>query len=410
MPMAGNRVKNVLLSCAHDKGVGGVQVVVRDLTNWLEQNARRVHFIHDAPLRRVRLMETTNGWGRRAFVCPMPVVVRDSVLVSLPVFLAYLPIAFCQLAWVIHRKKIDVVNCHYLMPYFLHLVIAARLLRVPVVVSVHGADIDGYAESAWAHRLVYRLIMRGADRIVACSDALARRTMEVFPDVRRKVTYVHNGLDLSCYAVAPEPRPLPRPFLLCVCRHVHKKGVDTLLRAFALISPDVPDVSLVLVGDGPLLEEHKLMARTLQIEHQVVFIGNVAHEDVSTFLAACALFVLPSRLEPFGLVLLEAAHYGKGMIATRVGGVPEIITDGVDGVLVEPDEPAGMAAQILALVRQPDDAARLGVRAREMLMTRFLWKDRILDYIAIYEGRPESLADVSVSKLRQRLRANRRPV
>ena len=201
-----------------------------------------------------------------------------------------------------------------------------------------------------------------------------------------------------------------RPFLLCVCRHVHKKGVDTLLRAFALISPDVPDVSLVLVGDGPLLEEHKLMARTLQIEHQVVFIGNVAHEDVSTFLAACALFVLPSRLEPFGLVLLEAAHYGKGMIATRVGGVPEIITDGVDGVLVEPDEPAGMAAQILALVRQPDDAARLGVRAREMLMTRFLWKDRILDYIAIYEGRPESLADVSVSKLRQRLRANRRPV
>ena len=100
--------------------------------------------------------------------------------------------------------------------------------------------------------------------------------------------------------------------------------------------------------------------------------------------------MLPSRAEPFGLVLLEAAYHKKGIVCTRVGGVPEIITDGVNGVLVEPDDPAGMAAQIVALLRNPELAERLGDQAYATLMTRFLWKDRIHDYIEIYEGRARS--------------------
>ena len=129
------------------------------------------------------------------------------------------------------------------------------------------------------------------------------------------------GSTLSRYAdVRPAACRFHGPFLLCVCRHVHKKGVDTLLRAFALIRRDVPDMSLVLVGDGPLLEEHQALARTLRIETRVVFAGNVAHADVPAFFAACTMFVLPSRAEPFGMVLLEAAYYKKAIVCTRVGG------------------------------------------------------------------------------------------
>ena len=264
--MSTKRVTNVLLTCPLDSGVGGVQVVLRDLVEALEQTGRHVHFLYGAPFPSVRLVEATNGSGRSAFYCPMPGVVRNSALLSLPVFLAYLPITLFHLARLMHRKKIDVVNCHYLDAYFIHLVIAARLLRVPVVVSVHGAEVDGYAVSSSASRFVYRLIMRGADRIVACSEALARQTIEVFPDVRLKVTYVHNGLNLSHYAEPSQTRLLPRPFLLCVCRHVRKKGVDTLLHAFELIRRECPTLTLVLVGDGPLFAEHKALARTLGIE------------------------------------------------------------------------------------------------------------------------------------------------
>jgi glycosyltransferase involved in cell wall biosynthesis len=200
------------------------------------------------------------------------------------------------------------------------------------------------------------------------------------------VTYVHNGLYLSHYSEVVEHCPVPGQYILSVCRHVHKKGVDTLLRAFALVLRDQPTLSLVLVGGGPLFDEHKTLARTLGIDSHVTFVGNVDHVEVAAFFDGCSLFVLPSRSEPFGLVLLEAAYYKKGIVGTCVGGIPEIIMHGVNGVLVEPDDPAGMAEQIVSLLRQPELAEQLGREAYQNLMRRFLWKERILDYIAIYEG------------------------
>jgi glycosyltransferase involved in cell wall biosynthesis len=386
MSTTGQRVTRILMTCGIDEGVGGVQVVFRDLIHWLERSGRQVHLVYPAPLPQVRSVEKNNWWGRLACYCPMPAIVRNSAWLTLPVFLAYLPITFFHLARLMRSKRIDVVNCHYLDPCFVHLVIAGRLLGVPIVLSVHGADIDEYRDIDWLHRFVYRTILRGAHRIVACSEALARQTIDLFPELRQKVTYVHNGLDLSHYEEVPQPRTFPQPFVLCVSRHVRKKGVDTLLHAFAEVVRDAPSLSLVLVGNGPLIEEHERLARTLGIERQVMFMGKVDHADVSAFFAACTLFVLPSRAEPFGVVVLEAGYYRKGIVSTRVGGVPEILTDGINARLVEPDNPGRMAAQITALLRNPELADRLGAQARETLMSRFLWKDRVNDYIEIYEG------------------------
>jgi glycosyltransferase involved in cell wall biosynthesis len=388
MAANGKQVRNILMTSANDAGVGGVQLVFRDLVHWLEQNGRQVELLYQAPMPRTGLVARVNPWGHRAYYCPMPAIVRDSTLLSIPVFLAYLPITLFHLVRLIQSKKIDVVNAHFLTPYFIHLIIAGRLLGVPVVVSVHGADVDSYASSTLLERLLYRLIMRGANRIVACSKALAEQTIEAFPSVKLKVTYVHNGVDLSRYARIPPPCPAAasQPFILCVSRHVRKKGIDTLLAAFAQISSDARDLSLVLVGSGPLLGEHKALARRLMIDDRVAFMGELPHTEVAAFFAACALVVLPSRAEPFGIVLLEAAYYGKPIVATAVGGIPEIIANGTNGVLVEADDRAGMAAQILTLLNNPERADQLGLRARETLMSRFQWKERILDYIAVYEG------------------------
>jgi glycosyltransferase involved in cell wall biosynthesis len=120
----------------------------------------------------------------------------------------------------------------------------------------------------------------------------------------------------------------------------------------------------------------------------VVFVGSTAHAEVASYFEGCTLFVLPSRSEPFGLVILEAAYYRKGIVSTGVGGVPEIVTNGVNGLLVEPDDPKGMADAIVALVEDPTRRDQLGAQAHETLLKRFLWKDRIDDYIALYEGRP----------------------
>lgn len=377
--------RSVLMTCRNDTATGGVQVVFRNLVRSLERSGRAVHLLYQGG-RRPRLVERTNAWGHPAFYTPMPAVVGRHGLLGIVPFLASLPFSLFSLARLIRRHRVDVINCHYLTQHFLHFVIAGRLLRVPVVVSVHGADVDHYARAGRVARLVLRLVMRGAHTIVACSEAMARQTADAFPEVRAKVTHVHNGLVLEDVAGDEPARAAPaRPFVLCVCRQVAKKGVDTLLRAFALIADELPEVSLVVAGDGPLLAEHQALARTLDLGARVRFLGGVPAAQVHALMAACSLVVVPSRAEPFGLVVLEAAYHGKAIVCTRVGGMPEIITDEVDGLMVDPDDPAAMAKSMAALLRNPELAAALGARAHETLMTRFRWEDRAADYIALFE-------------------------
>ena len=399
MSRSARRVDSVLLTCAMDEGAGGVQVMFRDLIYWLERNGRQVHLLYPAPFPQVRLTAEPNAAGRQAFYCPMPAIVRDSALLGMAAFLVFAPISIFSLTRLIRRRRIHVINCHYLSPYFIHLVIVARLMGVPLVLSVHGADVDAYGRSGWMHRWLLRSIVRGAESVIACSAALARQTMAVFPHAREKVSWVHNGVDLARFTEGSAIEVLPEPFVLSVCRHVHKKGVDTLLEAFARALREMPGLSLILVGDGPLLAAHNALAQRLDIAHRVVFMGDIPHAQVSSVVQRCSVFVLPSRAEPFGIVLLEAAHHGKPIVCTRVGGVPEIITNERDGLLVDADDPEHMAERILTLLRNPDLAGRLGAAARRTLMSRFLWEDRVKDYIAIYEGSPGPSPDAQTGGL-----------
>jgi glycosyltransferase involved in cell wall biosynthesis len=391
MPTKWRRVNNVLMTCSLDEGAGGVQVVFQDLVHWLEAGGRHVHLIYQAPLARAAVFEGHNGWGRRAFFCPMPALVRDSTLIGLPLLLASLPFTLLRLTWLIRRHRIDVINCHYLAEYFIHLVLAARLTRVPLVLSVHGADVDSWVGAPWIRRTLFRLTVRGADRIVACSAALAARAAEVLPEARDRITWAHNGLDVSRHEANGDAPALRTPYVLCVSRHVYKKGIDTLLRAFQLLLRQTTHLSLVLVGDGPLFAEHKQLAEQLKIADRVAFVGEVPHMQVARFLDGCSLFVLPSREEPFGIVILEAAYHKKPIVCTRVGGVREIVTPAFDGMFVDPEDPEGLATQMAAVLNDPELAGRLGANARQTIMTRFLWNDRINDYVAIYEGSPGPL-------------------
>jgi len=381
-----SHMDTVLLSSSLTRGVGGVQTILRDLAGGIEKSGRRVRFVHETALPGIRMIETDNALGFRSFGCPMPVLVRHSVLLTLPVLLIYAPVALFHLARLLRRERISVINGHYLEPYFIYLAFAGWLMRIPVVISVHGADVDVYTEQPLMRRLACDLTMRLAARIVACSNALAVQTARLCPDARGKVTFIHNAIRPSEDESAGRPGVPPTPFWLFASRHVAKKGIDVLLRAFARIAADVPEASLVLVGDGPLLVEHQKLAGSLGVERRVLFVGGVPHVDVKSFIDACAVFVLPSRSEPFGLVILEAALSRKGIVATRVGGVPEILTDGVDGVLVDPDDPDALATQVVRLLRSPDLTDRLGAEAHRTLMARFSWARWIHDYLDAFDA------------------------
>ena len=144
-----------------------------------------------------------------------------------------------------------------------------------------------------------------------------------------------------------------------------------LLRAFATIGQTARTLRLVLVGDGPLREEHEQLTNTLGLQDRVVFLGWRGRREVVQLLRDCDLFVLPSRSEPFGIVVAEALASRKAVVASAVGGIPEIIEDGVSGVLVTPDDPAALARAVLALL--DDDARRdaLGRAGHKRIVERF---------------------------------------
>jgi glycogen(starch) synthase len=176
-----------------------------------------------------------------------------------------------------------------------------------------------------------------------------------------------------------------RPYVLSVGRFVQKKGFDILIQAFAKVTGKHPEVDLIIAGDGEELNRCKSLALQLGLNQKVFFLGAVDHQTVVELLLQCEIFVLPSRREPFGLVILEAMAAGKPVVATRVGGVPEIVSHLENGLLVEPDSPEELSKATCLLLDDPElgyDLARAGY---ELLKRHFTWQEVAERYINVCE-------------------------
>lgn len=269
-------------------------------------------------------------------------------------------------------------NVHYALK-------AKRRLGLPLVLSLHGEltmDAGGiFQHSDFAKDLMRRALIE-ADAITACS-AKSLAEVEAFHgepfDGRARVVY--SGIRVADFD-GVEPFGHPRPYVLAIGRHVRQKGFDVLLRAFAL-SKAKESHGLILAGDGPEHAALKALADELKIA--VHFIGRVDHGVAVKLFASCSFFVLPSRVEPMGIVNLEAMAADKAVVASDVGGVPEIVERDVTGLLVTPEDVAALAD---AMDRVASDEAlrnRLGGSGKARV-GRFDW-ERITDqFIDIYHA------------------------
>jgi glycosyltransferase involved in cell wall biosynthesis len=238
--------------------------------------------------------------------------------------------------------------------------LAARGLGVPLVWHVRVADADPRLDP---------LLARLASSIVVNSAATAARLRRV-PVAADKLTIVPNGVDLVRFAPRPADPALRTalgldpalPVVAYFGRLEHGKGVDVLLDAAARVHAKLP-AAFVLVGDGPL--RAPLAARAAAAGLPVRFVGQ--RDDVPELLGLCAVVVLPSRQEAFGRVLIEAMAAGVPVVATAVGGIPEVCTDGVTGLLVPPEDPDALAAAIArTLTDQAATAARVAAAAADV--------------------------------------------
>ncbi len=263
-----------------------------------------------------------------------------------------------------------------------------RLGGVPLVVTLQG-ELNMDRHQVYQQEPVFKRIMRrslaGADAITACSgQTLAEAEAWFGSPLGDRGRVIYNGIS-AADAVAVEPWPHPRPYVLAIGRHVAQKGFDLLLEAFARLAGDPAfDHDLILAGDGVEHAGLKALAGKLGLGDRVIFPGRVDHAAAMRLFAGCSFFVLPSRHEPFGIVNLEAMAAGKAIAAARVGGVPEIVTDGENGLLVAPGDVGAMADTIGRLSKDPQLRERLGSAGRARA-AGFTWPAIADQYVDLYQ-------------------------
>lgn len=245
---------------------------------------------------------------------------------------------------------------------------AARLLRLPIVVTLQGEltmDAEHVYERSPLLRRTLRTLLREADAVTGCSRAVLDEAESwVGFDFGHRARVVFNGVDVAQLQSPIGADPLlggvRRPYVLAIGRHVEQKGFDVLIDAFhRLVSDPAFEWDLVLAGDGP--EHARLIADTdrLGLGDRVRIVGPADRSTAIALFNHAACFVLPSRQEPFGIVNLEAIAAGSPVVATRVGGVPEFLSDGKSALLVDPDDPLSLMRAIRRIHDDPSLRTRL---------------------------------------------------
>lgn len=219
--------------------------------------------------------------------------------------------------------------------------------------------------------------------VTAVSASTLKDIRAMFPQIRDKSSVIYNGIATD--GIEPTPLPEGAPRLLCIGRLVVFKGFDVALDAFALARPSIPAAHLTIAGDGPERDALERRARRLGLGDSVTFAGWVGRDAIYDLIGQSTVVVMPSRFrEPFGMVAVEAALMGRPIIASRVGGLPEVVIDGETGVLVEKDDPPELARRLVELFSDPAGLARLGERARAATLQRFSIAANAAAYNALY--------------------------
>ena len=269
------------------------------------------------------------------------------------------------------RGGYDLVHAHYLLPVAAFALIPASVRRKPLVITAHGTDIYTGTWRPWK-RWITRALHR-ACRIIVVSEFLAEeltRNFGVEPSAARPFVIANMGVDADVFTPADSRSlkvaaglPADTPHLLFVGNFVEQKGVTDLARALALLDERGVAFRATLLGHGPEMAEVRRVVAPLG--EKVHFLDVVPHEQLVDVFRSADLFVLPSRREGVGLlVCLESLSCGVPVAAGRAGGLPEIVRDGVNGVLFEPSNPAACADAIQRLLEDPATLARLAASAR----------------------------------------------
>ncbi len=352
-----------------------------------------------------------------------------------------------KLEELLHEKQIDVCHIQYFCRGLKYMEQVRFPERTSLILTYQGASIEFID-----HPEVFQQLAQKADCVTSVSQQGLEELKSWIPSIRSKSCVVHNGVDLAPAVLSPSlvilnevkdlrPIVIPAkagihgspthfrrrttsssrkvlralgasvkafgddrtrdPFILSVGRLAAYKGMDLLSVAFGNLLSEGHDLHLIICGPDQTEGQLDRFINQLGLTDRIHLLGNVDHSDVQYLLHESLFFVLPSRRENFPMALLEAMAAGKAVIASHVGGIPEMIEHEENGLLVEPKDPENLFSAMKRLVKEPLLRERLGQKARETVAARFSWTSIAKQYLEIYAVTKVSNVSESVPKLKK---------
>lgn len=294
---------------------------------------------------------------------------------------------FFSLWKVAKREKPDLIHAHWILPQGFTAAIVSKILRIPVVVTAHAGDVFPLRS------LLFRMLSKFAIRSAAAVTVNSNFTMAAVAKISKskEISMIPMGVDIKLFssASASAAAAVRKRFgissrngkmLLFVGRLAEKKGVTYLIAALKSVIAKYPGCRLVIVGDGPEKASLVNQSQQLGLSGNVVFAGSVTNRELPSLYAASDVFVLPSIVdsrgdtEGLGVVLLEAIAAGTPVVASNVGGIPDIVIHNKTGLLVEQKNPGQLAGAMLKLLGNAPLSKRLVAAAKAHVAKNYSWE------------------------------------
>jgi glycosyltransferase involved in cell wall biosynthesis len=391
-------VNIVLFTSSYAPRVGGLETAVSRLAREFGRAGHRVTVVTNRYPRHLSSFECIDGVAVHRILFPAPLAPRSAWgRTNMAAFVLLLPLApwaLLRLWLLLRRLRPHVVNIHYLSSpaFYVAILSFLRVLQARIVISCHGSDLTTVPYPTGSLR-GSRWIIARAHAVTVCSAALARDVALMAPRLPGgAVRVVYNGADVDEFASAV-PFTHPRPYILSVGRLTEQKGMHVLVEALGLLRERGMDCDLIIAGSGPGAQRLRARAAALGLADHVHLEGSTGRARLGALYRGCAVFALAPVQEGFGIVSLEAMSCACAVVATRSGGIPEVVRDGETGLLARPGDPLDLADKLAALLADSARAAEMGRRGRARVAGQFTWPVVAARYLDAYRPTtPRALA------------------
>jgi len=288
-----------------------------------------------------------------------------------------------EMSRVTEKHGLDLLHVHYSIPHATAAYLSRGLTGKPYVVTLHGSDVTILGSDP-SYEPVNTFSVEQADAVTAVSRFMAEEAKNTL-GVNKEIRVIPNFVDTEVYSPAP-CELMEQPERDIVVAHVSNfravKRVDDLVYAMCMVTKAAPKAKLMLIGDGPERHRVERLIDKMDLRHNVVLTGY--RSDVPDLLRCVDTLVLPSETESAPLTILEAMSTGLPVLATNVGGIPEIVEDGRNGFLVPLKHPEDIAEKILELHGDREKMRRMGAAARETVLERYSTEKVVQQYLDVY--------------------------